>query len=121
MTDIHNDELVEEDFDTILSPNIEFSGVIQFEKSFLVRGKIDGEISAAQGLLLIDNGALVNANIEADKVIIRGSVKGDVNAGHRVEITSTGRLNGNVKAPEINFETGCIFNGMCTMNREAKE
>ncbi|MDR2864492.1 MAG: polymer-forming cytoskeletal protein [Spirochaetaceae bacterium] len=114
MTDVHNDELADEDFDTVLSPDIDFSGVINFEKSFLVRGRIVGEISA-HGILLIDEGAIVQADISADRVIIKGSVVGNVSAGERIEISPTGRLEGNVSAPEINFESGCVFNGRCTM------
>ncbi|MDR2467511.1 MAG: polymer-forming cytoskeletal protein [Spirochaetaceae bacterium] len=114
MTDIHNDVLLEDDFDTVLSPDIDFSGVVSFEKSFLVRGKISGEISA-QGVLLIDEDAIVEANISAARVIIRGSVVGNVIASVRLEITPSGRLEGNVETPEINFETGCIFNGKCEM------
>ncbi|MDR2510660.1 MAG: polymer-forming cytoskeletal protein [Spirochaetaceae bacterium] len=114
MTDIHNDELAEEDFDTVLSHDIDFSGVINFEKSFLVRGRISGEISA-RGVLLIDEKAVVDADITADRVIIRGRVTGNVAAAKRLEITNSGSLKGNVDAPQINFETGCIFNGICTM------
>ncbi|MDR2258058.1 MAG: polymer-forming cytoskeletal protein [Treponema sp.] len=114
MTDVHNDILEDEDFDTILSPDIEFSGALNFEKPFLIRGKVSGEI-AAQGLLVIDEEAVVNANINAPRVIIRGAVKGDVIAAEKVEVTITGRLAGNVTAPEIFMETGCVFNGRCTM------
>jgi cytoskeletal protein CcmA (bactofilin family) len=114
MTDVHNDELADEDFDTVLSPDIDFSGVINFEKSFLARGHIAGEINA-HGTLLIDEGAVVGADIAADRVIIRGTVTGDVTAAARLEITRTGKLTGNVTAPEINFEIGCVFNGKCVM------
>jgi cytoskeletal protein CcmA (bactofilin family) len=114
MTDVHNDILEDEDFDTILSPDIDFSGTLNFEKPFLIRGKVSGEISA-RGLLVIDEEAVVNANINASRVIIRGKVKGDVNAAEKVEVTITGKLAGNVTAPEIFMETGCVFNGRCTM------
>jgi cytoskeletal protein CcmA (bactofilin family) len=80
----------------------------------LIRGKVSGEISAS-GLLVIDEEAVVNANINASKVIIRGTVKGDVVAAEKVEVTITGKLSGNVTAPEIFMETGCVFNGRCTM------
>lgn len=106
--------LADEDFDTVLSQDIDFTGVINFEKSFLVRGRITGEITA-RGILLIDEDAIVEANISADRVIIRGNVTGNVTAGLRLEITPSGKLEGNVNAPEINFETGCIFNGKCNM------
>ncbi|MDR0624067.1 MAG: polymer-forming cytoskeletal protein [Treponema sp.] len=120
MTDVHNDILEDEDFDTILSPDIEFSGTLNFEKPFLIRGKVSGEI-AARGLLVVDEEAVVDANISAPRVIIRGAVKGDVIAGEKVEVTITGRLAGNVTAPEIFMETGCVFNGRCTMTGKSSE
>jgi cytoskeletal protein CcmA (bactofilin family) len=114
VTDVHNDILEDEDFDTILSPDIDFSGILNFEKPFLIRGKVSGEINAT-GLLVIDEEAVVNANITALRVIIRGQVKGDVNAEEKVEVTVTGKLAGNIIAPEIYMESGCVFNGYCTM------
>jgi cytoskeletal protein CcmA (bactofilin family) len=114
MTDVHNDALDDEDFDTILSPDIEFTGTLHFEKPFLIRGKLTGAISAT-GLLVIDEEAVVNAAITASRVIIRGQVKGDVTASEKVEVAVSGKLVGNVRAPEIFMETGCVFNGLCTM------
>ena len=118
MTDVHNDVLEDEDFDTILSEDIEFSGTLNFERPFLIRGKLVGEINA-QGLLVIDEAAVVEANIKASRVIIRGSVKGNVTAAEKVEVTVTGKLTGNVAAPEIFMETGCFFNGRCTMTEKS--
>jgi cytoskeletal protein CcmA (bactofilin family) len=117
MTDVHNDALEDEDFDTILSSDIDFSGTLVFEKPFLIRGKVSGEIDSA-GLLVVDEAAVVEANINAAKVIIRGSVKGNVSATDKVEITITGKLIGNISAPEILMETGCLFNGHCTMTEK---
>jgi len=114
MTDVHNDALEDEDFDTILSSDIDFSGTLNFEKPFLIRGRLSGDI-IARGLLVVDEEAVVEANINASKVVIRGSVKGDVVASEKVEVTITGKLVGNVTAPEIFMETGCVFNGRCTM------
>ncbi|MDR1506816.1 MAG: polymer-forming cytoskeletal protein [Treponema sp.] len=117
MTDVHNDALDLDDFDTILSPDIEFSGLLTFEKSFLIRGKVSGEI-AATGLLVVDEQAVVEANIRAGTVIILGSVKGNIVAAEKVEVTSTGRLTGNVAAPDIHMETGHYFNGRSTMTEK---
>jgi cytoskeletal protein CcmA (bactofilin family) len=114
MTDVHNDVLEDEDFDTILSSDIEFSGILNFDKPFLIRGKVAGEIDA-RGLLVVDEDAVVEANINASRVIIRGSVTGNVSAAEKGEISVTGKLVGNVTAPEVFMETGCVFNGRCTM------
>ena len=114
MTDVNNDVPEDEDFDTILSQDINFSGTLNFEKPFLIRGRLSGNI-AARGLLVVDEEAVVEANINASRVVIRGSVKGDVTASEKVEVAVTGKLMGNVTAPEIYMETGCMFNGRCTM------
>jgi len=114
VTEVYNDFLEDSDFDTILSPDIDFTGTLRFEKPFLIRGKVSGEINAS-GLLVIDENAVVNANIHALRVLIRGQVKGDITAVEKVEVTISGKLSGNVTAPEIFMETGCIFNGRCTM------
>jgi cytoskeletal protein CcmA (bactofilin family) len=121
MSDLHRNTPEDEDFDTILSADIDFSGTLNFEKPFLIRGRISGEIDA-RSLLVIDEDAVVEANINASRVVIRGRVKGNVTAQEKVELTVTGKLAGNVTAPEILMETGCVFNGLCTMigeNRQA--
>jgi len=120
LTDVYNDFLEDADFDTILSPDIDFTGTLHFEKPFLIRGRVSGEINAT-GMLVIDEDAVVNANIRALRVLIRGQVKGDVTAAEKVEVTVTGKLSGNVTAPEIYMETGCVFNGRCTMIGKSQE
>ena len=114
MTDVNNDIIEDDDFDTILSPDIDFSGILNFEKPFLIQGRVSGEI-IAKGLLVVDEEAVVNADINTSRVVIRGFVKGNIIASEKVEVTATGKLDGNVIAPEIFMETGCAFNGHCTM------
>jgi len=118
MADSGNDYLEEGDFDTILSSDMDFSGVLEFEKPFLIRGKVSGEIKS-KGVLVVDEEAVVNANINAMHVLIRGQVKGDVKASKKVEVTITGKLTGNVSAPDIMLESGCVFNGKCIMTEKA--
>jgi cytoskeletal protein CcmA (bactofilin family) len=118
MADIHNDLLEDDDFDTAFSQDIDFSGTLNFEKSFLVRGKFSGEIDAT-GVLLIGEQALVEADINADRVIIKGSVRGNVTATELIEITLTGKLEGDINTPKISMETGCLFNGKCAMARDS--
>ncbi|MDR2394618.1 MAG: polymer-forming cytoskeletal protein [Treponema sp.] len=117
MIDLHSDTLEDEDFDTILSSDIDFSGTISFEKPFLIRGTVRGEIIAT-GLLMIDPEGVVDAHINAPQVIIRGIVNGNITAADKVEISPTGRLKGNITTQEIALESGCKFNGYCTMHEK---
>ena len=116
MTEFQNTVPEDEDFDTILSDDIDFTGTIKFEKSFLVRGRVRGEINAT-GILLIDENAIVEANIRADVIIVRGNVKGDIVAGKSLEITASGTLEGDINAPQAHLHAGCLFNGRCVMER----
>ena len=111
------DALEDDDFDTILSHNIDFTGTLNFEKPFLIRGKVTGEIKA-KALLVIDEEAVVHADIHTTRVIIRGAVKGNVVATEKVEVAVTGKLEGNLTAPEIYMETGCMFDGRCIMTKK---
>ena len=114
MSDVNVDTLEDDDFDTVLSQDIDFSGTMSFEEPFLIRGNVSGEIDA-KGLLVIDEDAVINAGISTSRVVIRGLVKGDVVASEKVELASTGRLEGDIVTPEISMETGCVFNGRCSM------
>ncbi len=119
MTDIQIDQFDEEEFDTIISSDIEFSGMIYFDKSSLIKGKVRGEV-IAEDLLVIEKAAEVVANIKGHRIIIYGKVEGDVKATECVELTASGTLIGNVQAPEMTMETGCVFNGVCTMPKTTK-
>lgn len=114
MADFHSDFLDNDEFDTILSSDIDFSGTIFFEKSLLIQGRVSGLIQAT-GVLVVDTNAIIEADISASKIVIRGSVRGNINATAKIEISATGKLIGNINAPQIAFEAGCLFNGLCTM------
>ncbi len=114
MIDVRNDILDEDDFDTVLSADIEFSGTLVFSKPFMIKGTVSGSI-VATGDLCIAEGAVVKAEIRAPSVVISGTVTGNVSATGRVEVKSSGRLDGDITAPEIIMESGCAFNGKCAM------
>jgi cytoskeletal protein CcmA (bactofilin family) len=113
MTDVHLSMVDEEILDTILAPDVEFSGTLIFKKPLMIKGRFSGEIKAT-GDLYVDEKAEVEADIKAGIVSVKGKVVGDVNADARIELFSTCSLEGNITAPEIAMENGCRFNGICT-------
>ena len=117
MAEINSDILEDDDFDTVLSRDIEFSGTMSFEEPFLIRGNVSGDIEAT-GLLVVDEEAVVSADISTSHVVIRGIVKGNVRASEKVELTSTGSLEGDVATRTFSMEAGCRFNGRCAMDLE---
>ncbi len=111
------ESMEEYEFDTVLEEDISFSGSLSFKKSFLIKGQLSGEI-CAEGPLLIAGTARVEADIDAPQVLVRGYVKGNINAASRVDVAASGTVIGNISAPEVFMESGCVFNGTCTMDSD---
>ncbi len=109
-------DLDEEDYDTVLAPDIEFAGTIEFADPFMIKGRVSGTIQASSDLL-IDTDAVVKADINAKRVVIKGTVEGNVTATQIVHVFSSGKLAGDVTAPEVVLDSGCFFSGICTMQR----
>lgn len=107
-------ELEEEDFDTVLATDITFDGKIRFAKPFMIKGTVSGEIEATSDLV-IDSKATVNADIIAERILIRGTVEGNITAKQIVFVTKTGTVKGDITAKQVVLEPGSIFTGKCSM------
>jgi cytoskeletal protein CcmA (bactofilin family) len=117
MTDVQINAVDEEQLDTILSEDVDFSGTLIFKKPLMIKGKLSGDIKAT-GDLYIGEDAVVAASIEANIVSVKGKVTGNVTAAERVELSASGAIAGDVDAPEVIMEGGSLFNGRCTMRRK---
>lgn len=93
---------------------ISIEGRINFEGSLRIDGDFKGEIDSS-GLLIIGEGAVLEAVINVDSAIISGEVKGDIDAKNRVELKQPARMYGNVRTHSIVVEEGVIFEGKCLM------
>ena len=107
-------DLEDEAFDTIVEDDITFTGTIKIEKTFMIRGKISGNIDSISDLV-VDTDAVVSADITADRVLIKGQVKGNVTAKSLIFVTSSGSLDGDIVTKKVVLEPGCKFSGKCTM------
>lgn len=113
-------DLEEDDFDTVLANDIVFSGNIKFSKPFMIRGKVFGSITAT-GDLVIDAGASVHLDdigISADRILVRGTVEGNIVAKKLVFVAATGVVKGDITAGQVVLEPGSMFSGRCTMVKE---
>ena len=110
-------DLDEEDYDTVLAPDIYFNGKIECKKPFMIKGHVEGFLVSTSDVT-VDENSTVKANIRADRVVIKGAVEGNVLADTMVHVFSCGKLIGDVTVPEVVLESGCVFNGICTMTKD---
>jgi cytoskeletal protein CcmA (bactofilin family) len=113
-------DLEDESFDTIVENDITFSGSIKIKKPFMIRGKVNGKITSESDLV-IDTGAIVNADMTADRILIRGSVKGDIVGSKLIFVTASGSVDGDITTAKVVLEPGCSFSGKCTMVKNENE
>ena len=113
-------DLEDDAFDTIVEDDISFTGNIKIKKTFMISGKVNGNIES-EGDLVIDTNAVVNANISAQRVLIRGQVKGNVIGSKLIFVTSSGSLDGDITTAKVVLEPGCNFSGKCTMVKNENE
>jgi cytoskeletal protein CcmA (bactofilin family) len=101
----------------LLGPGTEFNGKLIFKGTVRIDGKFNGEI-ISNDILIIGEGAEVQARIQAGTVIVKGgTVIGDITATDLVEIHSPGRLKGNITAKSLYIDKGVVFEGECKMAR----
>lgn len=104
------------DSTSLLSRNVNIDGEIQGEENLHVDGHISGAIKL-NGDILIGSSGIVEAEIEANNIVIQGRVTGNVVARQQLEIQSSGSLVGDCTARSIDIKEGAMFEGRSKMLR----
>ena len=120
MSEIRIRDIDEQEIDTILADDIDFTGELSFNRPLMIKGIFKGNIKAS-GDLYIGESAEVEARVEANIVSLKGRVKGNILAFTRVELFATASVDGDITAPDVIMESGCRFNGICSMKPVSKE
>lgn len=99
----------------LLGRGTRFEGKLHFEGQVRIDGFFRGEI-LSDDTLVVGEGAVVDGDVLAGTVIIRGGqVNANVRAIRAIELHVPAEVNGNLQAPEIFMDKGVRFTGNCTM------
>ena len=104
---------------TLLGKGSEFEGKLTFEGQVRIDGKFSGQIFT-KDVLVIGDGAKVNAEVNAGTVIVNGVVEGNIRATQTIELHQPARVKGNLEAPSLSMDKGVIFEGSCKMEAIGK-
>jgi cytoskeletal protein CcmA (bactofilin family) len=99
-----------DDIPIVIDAGSSFEGVLTFRGAVRVDGRLIGRI-VADGCLVIGPRGRVTATIEVDELVIAGEFEGDAVARSRVELLSSGRAQGTLRAPVFALADGCRFDG----------
>ncbi len=113
----NNRSVESQPIDTVIGADILFKGDIKGESIIRVDGSVEGNLSLTKGIVIGEK-AKINGNLKSDRIIIYGSIFGDINC-KELNIKSSGVVNGNIQADNIEIEMGGRYNGNLTMQQPA--
>ena len=106
------------DFSTVIGSDAKFKGELSFTGGVKIDGQFEGSIETA-GSVLVSKGGKSKAEIVAGNIILEGTVEGGLQAQERIELKSTARLGGDIKASKLVVEEGAVFVGRCEVGGKA--
>lgn len=103
---------------SLLSKKVKIEGNIQGDEDLRVEGHFKGTIKVI-GDFFVGQSGVVEADVEADNIVIQGQITGNVLARKQLEIQSSGQLLGDCQAKSIDIREGAIFEGRSSMLRSS--
>jgi len=99
---------------TIIGSSSYFEGKLTSTGIIRIDGSFSGELNAEGSVIVGDSGS-IKGNVKASKVTIAGKIEGNIHCNGILELTSNGKLYGDVQVKAISIEDGAVFDGKCMM------
>ncbi len=94
--------------DMVVTGNLKAEGVIRVE------GRVTGNVSADDQILLT-LGGVIEGDLETKEAVLAGEVHGTVSASDRVEVQASARILGDILTPRLLIQEGGQVNGAIRM------
>jgi cytoskeletal protein CcmA (bactofilin family) len=104
-----------------LGPDTQIDGTLRFDNSVLIEGKFQGKIQSDNGTLVVGESAVVEADIQAGHVTVRGKVTGSIEATQRVHLQDKGIFSGELTTPSLQMDESVTFDGSCKMPKPGEK
>ena len=99
----------------VLASDVEIKGNLKFSGELTFDGKLDGEVQT-DGVLNLGDSAVINGNVSAQSVVVRGKMNGNINAKEKIEIKAKTELFGDIRASKLVIEEGVTYVGKTEVN-----
>ncbi len=100
--------------ETIIGKDSEFNGTVSSAAGLRIDGKMQGQVLNS-GDVIIGDSAEVTADVKGRNVVISGLIRGNVEASGKIEVTATGRVEGDLKTGVLIIAEGGKFTGKSDM------
>lgn len=104
-----------------LGRNLHMKGEVRGNEDLVIEGTFEGLVQLDEGNLTIGTTAKVAADVEAEEIVVFGSVTGNVRAKKRITIKENGSVTGDLTTQEILIEDGALFKGSIEIDKSMKK
>lgn len=98
-----------------LGPQTAVEGNLKVDGTVRIDGHFKGNIESQGCTMIVGEKAVIEADILVHTVTVNGEVKGNINATHRIELSRTARVFGDLHGPEVHIDAGSVLDGRCTI------
>ena len=105
---------------TLLGRGASFEGKLTFEGTVRIDGRFRGEVFS-DDVLVIGEGAVVEAEVDVGEIIVQGTVLGNIKAKRSIEVHAPGRVKGDLHTPSLQIDKGVIFEGRSFMEAATQQ
>jgi cytoskeletal protein CcmA (bactofilin family) len=102
---------------TTIGHSINIKGEVSSDESLRVDGQVRGQIHMRDAELTIGQSARVDADVRATRVLVLGTLRGNIAATARVELGASSNVSGNITAETLVLVEGARFQGRVDMDR----
>lgn len=102
---------------TVVGRETQLEGTLESAASIRIDGQAKGKI-AAEGDVILSSHSHVEADIQAQNVVMGGTLKGDVTARTKTELAQGGRVEGKIRSKVLVVNEGAVFSGQANTDLE---
>jgi cytoskeletal protein CcmA (bactofilin family) len=99
---------------TTIGPTIVIRGKLKSAENLVINGRIEAEISSSKDLQ-VESAGVVKANVHVQSARVSGVVVGNISGEQKIEISSGGRVVGDLFATSVVLSDGAAFKGRIVM------
>ena len=106
-----------EEMVAFLGKGTDFRGILHFQGTIRVDGRIEGEV-ITKDTLIVGDSAEIHGNINVGTLISSGKITGNILAHKKAHMMAPGTLDGDVVTTVLQIEEGFLMNGRCEMKKD---
>lgn len=109
---------------SLIADNLQIVGDVHFTGGVRIDGRVEGNIYGRpeeKSLIVLSAKGSIVGNARVYDAVINGTVAGDIEVAHFLELQSSAKISGNVRYRQLQMECGAVVDGNLTCIAEEEQ